>query len=53
MKRHVVENRTDQRKRNREEKRQKERFVGSIPPGCRACGGPYPNCCDSCPMFDD
>lgn len=24
-----------------------------IPAGCRACGGPYPNCKSSCPMFDD
>ena len=23
-----------------------------IPVGCRACGGDYPNCKDSCPMFD-
>jgi hypothetical protein len=26
---------------------------GDIPVGCRACGGDYPNCKDSCPMFDD
>lgn len=24
-----------------------------IPEGCRACGGPYPNCTTSCPLFDD
>ena len=24
-----------------------------IPEGCRASGGDYPNCKDSCPMFDD
>lgn len=24
-----------------------------IPPGCRACGGPYPNCKASCPLFDE
>lgn len=24
-----------------------------IPEGCAACGGDYPNCVDSCPMFDD
>lgn len=24
-----------------------------IPFGCRACGGPYPMCKSSCPMFDD
>ena len=24
-----------------------------IPVGCAACGGPYPMCAESCPMFDD
>jgi len=24
-----------------------------IPEGCAACGGDYPNCADSCPIFDD
>ena len=24
-----------------------------IPVGCSACGGDYPNCKISCPMFDD
>lgn len=24
-----------------------------IPEGCRACGGDYPNCTSSCPLFDD
>lgn len=24
-----------------------------IPEGCSACGGDYPHCKDSCPMFDD
>lgn len=24
----------------------------SIPEGCAACGGDYPHCADSCPMFD-
>ena len=24
-----------------------------IPPGCRACGGNYPNCTSSCPLFDE
>jgi len=24
-----------------------------IPAGCAACGGPYPMCKTSCPMFDD
>ena len=27
--------------------------INSIPFGCRACGGPYPHCTDSCPMFED
>ena len=27
--------------------------INDIPEGCRACGGPYPNCTDSCPLFDD
>ena len=28
-------------------------FVYDIPEGCKACGGDYPNCADSCPIFDD
>ena len=28
-------------------------FESDIPEGCRACGGDYPHCVDSCPMFDD
>lgn len=24
-----------------------------IPPGCAACGGPYPQCTTSCKIFDD
>lgn len=24
-----------------------------IPEGCRACGGPWPDCIDSCPIFED
>ena len=28
-------------------------YIDDIPEGCRACGGNYPYCCDSCPMFDD
>ena len=27
--------------------------VMNIPEGCAACGGPYPDCKWSCPMFDD
>lgn len=23
-----------------------------IPEGCAACGGDYPHCTDSCPLFD-
>lgn len=23
------------------------------PAGCRACGGPFPMCVDSCKLFDD
>ena len=23
----------------------------NIPEGCAACGGPYPHCKDSCPLF--
>ncbi len=29
-------------------------FEGDVPPaGCRACGGPYPQCKSSCKLFDD
>ena len=24
-----------------------------VPEGCRACGGPYPDCTTSCSLFDD
>lgn len=24
-----------------------------IPEGCLACGGPYPDCSDSCPIYGD
>lgn len=31
-----------------------EEFDMNNPPfGCRACGGPYPQCMTSCKMFDD
>lgn len=37
--------------------RERQEYYGrhseKIPVGCSACGGPYPSCCDSCPMFDD
>ncbi len=29
-------------------------YDGDVPPvGCRACGGPYPQCKSSCKIFDD
>ncbi len=29
-------------------------YGGDVPPeGCRACGGPYPDCMTSCKLFDD
>ena len=31
----------------------KQNNFEDIPIGCRSCGGPYPNCKSSCPMFDD
>lgn len=32
----------------------KAMFGGDVPPaGCRACGGPYPDCKTSCNLFDD
>jgi hypothetical protein len=27
--------------------------VEDVPEGCKACGGPYPDCTTSCPIFDD
>lgn len=30
-----------------------EMMEEKIPEGCRACGGDYPNCKDSCKLFDD
>lgn len=27
-------------------------YDDDIPEGCAACGGPYPDCMDSCPIFD-
>lgn len=29
-----------------------EMRVEDMPEGCRACGGDYPNCKDSCPLYD-
>lgn len=28
-------------------------YSGYVPSGCRACGGPYPQCKSSCNLFDD
>ena len=28
-------------------------FDEDIPEGCSGCGGDYPYCMDSCPLFDD
>lgn len=36
----------------KEDKSDRE-YRGNIPSGCAACGGPYPSCMSSCPMFDD
>lgn len=27
-------------------------IIEDIPEGCLACGGDYPNCCDSCTLFE-
>lgn len=32
---------------------QEEYDINDIPEGCRACGGEYPHCTSSCPLFDD
>ena len=36
-----------------EEINQSDRNILNIPEGCSACGGPYPSCMSSCPMYDD
>lgn len=41
------------RSSDREEQEYYKRHISKIPVGCRACGGPYPSCKSSCPMFDD
>lgn len=33
--------------------RKEKEYRGYIPAGCRACGGPYPDCMTSCNLFDD
>ena len=30
-----------------------DRHFDEVPEGCIVCGGPYPTCKDSCPVFDD
>lgn len=30
-----------------------DEFPSSAPEGCSACGGNYPNCASSCPIFDN
>ena len=30
-----------------------EKNPSHMPEVCKACGGPYPGCAPSCPMFDD
>lgn len=30
-----------------------DRHPRSVPAGCRACGGDYPTCKYSCPLFDN
>lgn len=37
----------------REARRELENDPNYIPPGCAACGGPYPKCKTSCKIFDD
>lgn len=31
----------------------KKEYKGRKPAGCVACGGPYPDCRDSCNLFDE
>ena len=49
---------SDEEKREYEDEEENEETIiinelNDIPEGCAACGGDYPNCVDSCPMFDD
>ena len=30
-----------------------KRSYDDVPECCRACGGDYPNCASSCPLWDD
>lgn len=36
-----------------EEEYEEDYELDGIPFCCLACGGPYPNCTDSCRLFDD
>ena len=42
-------------KREMEERREilDQKECIDVPEGCEACGGPYPLCCDGCPLFVD
>ncbi len=44
---------TDRPETEKNEISSNEVFSYYIPEGCAACGGPYPYCVSSCPMFDD
>lgn len=37
----------------KEAQQEAENDPNYIPPGCAACGGPYPQCKTSCKLFDD
>lgn len=38
---------------NTEQDEEEEIDEDGIPVGCAACGGDWPNCTTSCPMYDD
>lgn len=42
-----AEAKSDVLRKNRKE------YRGYIPSGCKACGGPYPDCMTACKIFDD
>ena len=60
---HSLKNQTYTRKRNKKNTSKKQsgtraqkyydRHPEHIPSACSACGGPYPECRDSCNLFDD
>ena len=35
------------------EKNETKHSYDDVPECCRACGGDYPNCASSCPLWDD